>query len=80
MKAKLKLQKSKNLYPGNIQLIDIVMLNESTKTSNSPYPYCDSLINSKGTQKGLIFPHECSNMNCYFEILDSGPKLKKKKS
>lgn len=56
MKAKLKLQKSKNLYPGNIQLIDIEMLNESTKTSNSPYPYCDSLINSKGTQKGLIFP------------------------
>lgn len=56
MKAKLKLQKSKNLYPGNIQLIDIVMLNESTTTSNSPYPYCDSLINSKGTQKGLVFP------------------------
>lgn len=56
MKAKLKLQKSKNLYPGNIQLIDIEMLNESTKTSNSPYPYCDSLINSKDTQKGLIFP------------------------
>lgn len=56
MKVKLKLQKSKNLYPGNIQLIDIIMLNESTKPSNSPYPYCDSLINSKGTQKGLIFP------------------------
>lgn len=55
MKAKLELEKSKNLYPGNIQLIDIVMLNESTTTSNSLYPYCDSLINSKGTQKGLIF-------------------------
>lgn len=55
MKAKLELEKSKNLYPGNIQLIDIVMLNESTTKSNSLYPYCDSLINSKGTQKGLIF-------------------------
>lgn len=52
----LKLQKSKNLYPGNIQLIDIVMLSASTTTSNSPYPYCDCLINSKITQKALIFP------------------------
>lgn len=52
----LKLQKSKNLYPGNIQLIDIVMLTTSTTRSHSLYPYCDCFINAKSTQNGLIFP------------------------